>query len=325
MSETNQYLQIATEVLHTESQALLDSASRLDSQKLYQIIRTIAESKGKLVVMGVGKSGHIGAKIAATLSSTGTPSFFLHPTEAMHGDLGVIQHDDVILAISYSGESEELLNVLPHIKRFGNTLITMSKNAQSSLSKMSDLFLDIFVQKEACPLNVAPTTSTTLTLALGDVLAVCLMHYRGFTHENFASFHPGGNLGKRLFVKLKDLMQTTNLPIVDSHTTLKECIPLMSEARLGNLLITHKNKLIAILSDGDLRRALLREDFSLEDAVLKYATKNPKTCNTPDMLAFDALKLIEENKIQILVITDKQDSIQGVIHLHTLITAGIKS
>ena len=145
MSEANQYLQIATEVLHTESQALLDSISRLDSQKLYQIIRTIAESKGKLVVMGVGKSGHIGAKIAATLSSTGTPSFFLHPTEAMHGDLGVIQHDDVILAISYSGESEELLNVLPHIKRFGNTLITMSKNAQSSLSKMSDLFLDIFV------------------------------------------------------------------------------------------------------------------------------------------------------------------------------------
>ena len=325
MSEANQYLQIATEVLHTESQALLDSISRLDSQKLYQIIRTIAESKGKLVVMGVGKSGHIGAKIAATLSSTGTPSFFLHPTEAMHGDLGVIQHDDVILAISYSGDSEELLNVLPHINRFGDALITMSKNAQSSLSKMSDLFLDIFVQKEACPLNAAPTSSTTLTLALGDVLAVCLMHYKGFTHENFASFHPGGSLGKRLFVKLKDLMQTTNLPIVDSHTTLKECIPLMSEARLGNLLITQENKLIAILSDGDLRRALLREDFSLEDAVLKYATKNPKTCNNPDMLAFDALKLIEENKIQILVITDKQDSIQGVIHLHTLITAGIKS
>ena len=189
----------------------------------------------------------------------------------------------------------------------------------------SNLFLNIFVQKEACPLNVAPTSSTTLTLALGDVLAVCLMHYRGFSHEDFASFHPGGSLGKRLFVKLKDLMQTSNLPIVDSRTTLKECIPLMSEARLGNLLITQAGKLIAILSDGDLRRALLREDFSLDDAVLKYATKNPKTCDDPNMLAFDALKMIEANKIQILVITDKQDSIQGVIHLHTLITAGIKS
>lgn len=325
MSKASRYLEIATEVLHTESNALLDSIQRLDSEMLYQIVRTIAESKGKLVVMGVGKSGHIGAKIAATLSSTGTPSFFLHPTEAMHGDLGVIQKEDIILAISYSGESEELLNVLPHLKRFGNTLITMSKNAQSSLSKMSDLFLNIFVQKEACPLNAAPTSSTTLTLALGDVLAVCLMHYRGFSHEDFASFHPGGSLGKRLFVKLKDLMQTSNLPIVDSHTTLKECIPLMSEARLGNLLITQAGKLIAILSDGDLRRALLREDFSLDDAVLKYATKNPKTCDDPNMLAFDALKMIEANKIQILVITDKQDSIQGVIHLHTLITAGIKS
>ena len=274
MSEATHYLEIATEVLHTESKALLDSIQRLDSQALYEIVRTIAESRGKLVVMGVGKSGHIGAKIAATLSSTGTPSFFLHPTEAMHGDLGMIQKEDIVLAISYSGESEELLNVLPHLKRFGNTLITMSKNAQSSLSKMGDLFLDIFVQKEACPLNAAPTSSTTLTLALGDVLAVCLMHYRGFTHENFASFHPGGSLGKRLFVKIKDLMQTSDLPIVDSHTTLKECIPLMTKARLGNLLITQGGKLVAILSDGDLRRALLREDFSLDDEVLKYATQN---------------------------------------------------
>ena len=201
----------------------------------------------------------------------------------------------------------------------------MNQNTQSSLTKIGDLFLDIFVQKEACPLNAAPTSSTTLTLALGDVLAVCLMHYRGFTHENFASFHPGGSLGKRLFVKIKDLMQTSDLPIVDSHTTLKECIPLMTKARLGNLLITQGGKLVAILSDGDLRRALLREDFSLDDEVLKYATQNPKTCNDPNMLAFDALKMIEANKIQILVLTDKQDYIQGVIPLHTLITAGIKS
>ncbi|WP_066386501.1 KpsF/GutQ family sugar-phosphate isomerase [Helicobacter himalayensis] len=319
------FLKIAKGVLETESGALLDSIKRLDSNELEKIVRLIANAKGKLIVIGVGKSGHIGAKISATLSSTGTPSAFLHPTEAMHGDLGMIQKDDVILAISYSGESQELLDVIPHIKRFGNLIITMSKDKNSSLSKMGDFFLNIFVEKEACPLNTAPTSSTTLTLALGDVLAVCLMYYRDFKHDDFASFHPGGSLGKRLFVKIRDLMQTQNLPIIEWDTPLKESIVVMTQARLGNALITKNGKLVAVLSDGDLRRALLKEDFNLEENVLKYATKNPKTCKDADMLAFDALKFIEENKIQILVITDKQDKIQGVIHLHTLISAGIKS
>ncbi|RDU54807.1 KpsF/GutQ family sugar-phosphate isomerase [Helicobacter sp. MIT 00-7814] len=319
------FLKIAKEVLEIESSALLDSMKRLDSSELEKIVKLIANAKGKLIVVGVGKSGHIGAKISATLSSTGTPSAFLHPTEAMHGDLGMIQKDDVILAISYSGESQELLDVIPHIKRFGNPIITMSKDKNSSLSKMGDFFLNIFVEKEACPLNTAPTSSTTLTLALGDVLAVCLMHYRDFKHNDFASFHPGGSLGKRLFVKIRDLMQTQNLPIIEWDTPLKESIVVMTQARLGNALITKNGKLVAVLSDGDLRRALLKEDFNLEENVLKYATKSPKTCKNADMLAFDALKFIEENKIQILVITDEQDKIQGVIHLHTLISAGIKS
>lgn len=319
------YLAIAKSVLEIESNALVDCISRLDSIQLEKIIQAIGASKGKLVITGVGKSGHIGAKIAATLSSTGTPSIFMHPTEAMHGDLGVIQKYDVVLAISYSGESEELLNVIPHIKRLGNTIITMSKDKNSSLSSTSDLFINIFVQKEACPLDSAPTSSTTLTLALGDVLAVCLMHYRNFSQERFASFHPGGSLGKRLFVKVKDVMQTTNLPIIDTHTSLKECIVVMSEARLGNALIVENGKLTAVLSDGDLRRALMQKDFDMQSCALLYATKNPKTCNDPDMLAFEALKMIEENKIQILIITNKQNVIQGVIHLHTLISAGIKS
>lgn len=319
------YLAIAKSVLEIESNALLDSISRLDSIQLEKIIEAIGTSRGKLVITGVGKSGHIGAKIAATLSSTGTPSVFMHPVEAMHGDLGIIQKEDVVLGISYSGESEELLNVIPHIKRLGNTIITMSKNKNSSLSSMSDLFLNIFVQKEACPLDTAPTSSTTLTLALGDVLAVCLMYYRNFSQAHFASFHPGGSLGKRLFVKVKDLMQTTNLPIIDSQTPLRECIVVMSEARLGNALLVENNKLVAVLSDGDLRRALMQKDFDMQAPALLYATKNPKTCNDPNMLAFEALKMIEENKIQILIITNKQNIIQGVIHLHTLISAGIKS
>lgn len=321
----NDYLAIAKSVLEIESSALLDSISRLNSAQLEKIVQVIGTSRGKLVITGVGKSGHIGAKIAATLSSTGTPSIFMHPVEAMHGDLGVIQKDDVVLAISYSGESEELLNVIPHIKRLGNTIITMSKDKNSSLSAMSELFLDIFVQKEACPLQTAPTSSTTLTLALGDVLAVCLMYYRNFSQERFASFHPGGSLGKRLFVRVKDLMQTTNLPIIDSHASLKECIVVMSEARLGNALIVEDGKLVAVLSDGDLRRALMQKDFDMQAHALLYATKNPKTCNDPDILAFEALKIIEHNKIQILIITNKQNIIQGVIHLHTLISAGIKS
>lgn len=319
------FAQIAKEVLEKESQALLDSINHLDSQELKNIVKVIAKAQGKLIVIGVGKSGHIAAKISATLSSTGTPSVFLHPTEAMHGDLGIITQKDVILAISYSGESQELLDVMPHIKSFGNTIITMSKNKESSLSKMGDFFLDISVESEACPLNTAPTSSTTLTLALGDALAVCLMRYRHFTHENFARFHPGGSLGKRLFIKIKDLMQTEDLPIIDHKTSLKEAILIMTQARLGNALITKEDRLIAVLSDGDLRRALLKQDFDIEQEVLAYATQNPKTCKDPNMLAYDALKLIEKNKIQILIITDKQDYIQGVIHLHTLISAGIKS
>ncbi|TLD80781.1 KpsF/GutQ family sugar-phosphate isomerase [Helicobacter sp. MIT 05-5293] len=318
------YLQIAKEVLQTESDALLNGFKNLNAQELERIIECIIACKGKFIVCGVGKSGLVGEKISATLSSTGTPSVFLHPTEAMHGDLGMIQKDDVILAISYSGESEELVNIIPHIKRLGNTIITMSKDSQSTLSKMGDYFLNIAVAKEACPLNIAPTSSTTLTLALGDVLAVCLMKKRGFKEDDFASFHPGGSLGKQLFVKVKDLMQTQNLPLITPDIPLSEAIIIMSEKRLGNAIITQDDKLWGILSDGDLRRAMMHKDFDLHAPVSHYATHNPKACDCPDMLALDALKLMEKNKIQLLIITNKQNHIEGVIHLHTLVSAGIK-
>lgn len=317
------YKEIAQETLKIEAQTLLDSADKIDDvfDKAVEIILTC---KGKLIVTGVGKSGLIGAKMAATFASTGTPSFFLHPTEALHGDLGMISHSDVVIAISYSGESEELSSILPHIKRFNTPLIGMTRDKNSTLGKYSDLVIDVIVNKEACPLGIAPTSSTTLTLALGDALAVCLMRAKNFKKSDFASFHPGGALGKQLFVKVKDLMRVKELPIVKADTKVKDAIFKISEGRLGTVLITdEQNRLLALMSDGDIRRALMNEDFSLEESVLKYATKNPKTIEDENILASEALVIIEEMKIQLLVVTDKHRRVLGVLHIHTLIEKGI--
>ena len=317
------YKTIAQETLEIEAQTLLEASQKIGDE-FDKAVEIILSCKGKLVVSGVGKSGLIGAKMAATFASTGTPSFFLHPTEALHGDLGMIGKDDVVIAISYSGESEELGSILPHIKRFGTPLIGMTKDAHSTLGNYSDVVIKVEIEKEACPLNIAPTSSTTLTLALGDALAVCLMRARDFQKSDFASFHPGGALGKQLFIKVKNLMQTQNLPIISQNAKMKDAILQIGEGRLGTVLIRDENeKLTALLSDGDVRRALLSKDFSLEDEVLKYATKNPMSIDDADMLASDALVLIEEKKIQLLVITDKNKKIQGVLHIHTLIEKGI--
>ena len=317
------YKTIAQETLNIEAQTLLNAAKNINDD-FNKAVETILTCKGKLVVSGVGKSGIIGAKMAATFASTGTPSFFLHPTEALHGDLGMIGREDVVLAISYSGESEELSSILPHMKRFGTPLIGMTRERDSTLGRYSDVVIDVVVQKEACPLNIAPTSSTTLTLALGDALAVALMKARDFKKSDFASFHPGGALGKKLFIKVKNLMQSDNLPIVSQNAKMKDAILKISEGRIGTVLITdEEERLVALMSDGDVRRALLRDDFSLEDDVLKYATCNPMSIDDEEMLASDALVLIEEKKIQLLVITDKTKKIQGVLHIHTLIEKGI--
>ena len=317
------YKQIAKETLEIEAKTLLKASENI-CDDFKDAVELILNCKGKLVVSGVGKSGLIGAKMAATFASTGTPSFFLHPTEALHGDLGMISKDDVVIAISYSGESEELSLILPHIKRFNVPLIGMTKNRNSTLASYSDLVIDILVQKEACPLNIAPTSSTTLTLALGDALAVALMKARDFKKDDFASFHPGGALGKKLFVKVNNLMIKDNLPIISKNRTIKEAILEISKARLGTVLITDEaNKLTALLSDGDIRRALMSDNFSLDDNVLKYATLNPVSIDNEEMLASDALVLIEQKKIQLLVVTDKNKNIKGVLHIHTLIEKGI--
>ncbi len=317
------YREIAQETLQIEADTLLEAKEHIFDE-FDKAVELILSCRGKLIVTGVGKSGLIGAKIAATLASTGTPSFFLHPTEALHGDLGMIGSDDIVLAISYSGESGELSSILPHIKRFDIPLIGMSKNKNSTLGRYSDIHIPIIVQKEACPLGAAPTSSTTLTLALGDALAVCLMKARDFKTEDFASYHPGGALGKRLFVKVKDLMRTRDLPIVSKDATMQDAIVKMSEGRLGTVLIVdEEGRLQALLSDGDVRRALLQEGFELKKNALMYATKNPTTIDDETMLASDALVLIESKKIQLLVITDKERHIKGVLHLHTLIEEGI--
>ncbi len=318
------FKKIAKDVLKLEAKELLDTVDKIDDEMI-KAVELIAGIKGKLIITGVGKSGLIGAKIAATMASTGTSSFFIHPTEALHGDLGMIGKDDAVLAISYSGESEELIKILPHIKRFDIPLIAMARDKNSSLGRYGDVFLPIYVSKEACPLGAAPTTSTTLTLAMGDALSVCLMYKKDFKKEDFASFHPGGSLGKRLFVKVKDLMHTKDLPIVNESTTLKDAVVIMSEGMLGNVLIKDKEgKLLAILSDGDLRRAVMRDDFSMEALAIEYATKNPKVIDDENLLASDALSFVEEFKIQLIAILNDKQQVAGVLHIHDLIEAGIK-
>jgi arabinose-5-phosphate isomerase len=317
------YRAIVKETLKIEADTLMSAAEHI-SDDLDKIVETILACKGKLIVTGVGKSGLIGAKMAATFASTGTPSFFLHPTEAMHGDLGMISKDDVLLAISYSGESEELSSILPHVKRFNIPLIGMTRNSSSTLGSFSDYLLKVEVEKEACPLDIAPTSSTTLTLALGDALAICLMKARNFKKEDFASFHPGGSLGRQLFVKVSDVMRKTELPIINKQTPLKEAIVAISEGRIGTVLLVDDNKhFVGLISDGDIRRALLDESFSLEMPSSTFATLNPKTIDDETMLASDALVLIEKYKIQLLVVVDSEKNILGALHLHDLVEKGI--
>ncbi len=315
---------IVKDVLDIESKELHNVANRL-TDDIDKAVDMIYKTKGKLVIIGVGKSGLVGAKMSATFASTGTSSFFIHPTEALHGDLGAISVDDIVLAISYSGKSDELVALLPHIKRINVPLIGMSSSIDSVLGQNSDAFIDISVTKEACPLNIAPTSSTTITMALGDALAVCLMKKKNFQKEDFASFHPGGTLGKKLFVKIKDIMRTDNLPIVPYGTTIRNAIVKMGEGMLGSVIIIDEHKkLLAILSDGDLRRALSKPNFAIDNDILSISTKNPFTIKDKNMLAVDALSTIEKNKIQLLVVVDKENKISGVVHIHDLIEAGIK-
>jgi len=315
--------ELANEVLDVEASSIL-SLKRNIGESFEKAIDILYNCKGRVIVTGMGKSGIIGKKIAATMSSTGTPSYFLHPAESTHGDSGVITREDVIIAISNSGETQELMNLLPLIKRFGCLMIGMTGNMNSTLAKASDITLDISVEKEACPLGKAPTASTTATLAMGDTLAVCLMEKKGFTKEDFLMFHPSGKLGKGLTYKVKDLMITGDkMPIVSDSESFTSVLNTISEYKLGMaMIIDSSSQLVGVLTDGDIRRTIIKFQNTSDLSVRDVMTLNPKRI-TSDAYAASALNLMEKYSITALAVVDENNIPAGVIHVHDLLRAGV--
>lgn len=324
MTTSLQMLQsLACDVIEMEGQAVLRLKDRIDEQ-FAAACQVILDCQGRVVVTGMGKSGHIGGKIAATLASTGTPSFFVHPGEASHGDLGMMMGGDVVLAISNSGETDELLTILPMIKRLGIPLITMTGNAGSRLSVQADVNLDIGVEKEACPLNLAPTTSTTVTLALGDALAVSLLGVRGFTAEDFARSHPGGKLGRRLLLTVGDLMHLADrIPKVAPDAVLRDVLVEISKKSLGfAAVVDAEDHLLGVYTDGDLRRTL-DQDVSIKEVCVQSVMTVPGASIQAAALAVEALNLMEEKSIFALPVVDSGDRVIGALHMHDLLRAGV--
>jgi len=315
----------ARRVLRVEAQSLLDLAERIN-ENFSQAIELLYQCKGKVVLMGMGKSGLVGRKIASTFASTGTPAFFLHPAEGVNGDFGMLAKEDVIIAISNSGETRELLEVLPLIKRYGNRLVTLTGNAKSTLAKAGDIHLDIRVREEACPLGLAPTASTTATLAMGDALAVALMGKKDFKKEDFAILHPGGTLGKRLLLKVQDLMHGGKaLPMISEKTLMKEAIFEITSKRLGVTGVCNaEGHLVGVITDGDLRRALEKFSDLFNREASEVMTKNPKWIEK-DALAAKGVQRMEEYSItSLFVFNQAGDKVPvGIIHLHDLLKAGV--
>lgn len=310
-------------VIELEAEAVAALAARLDNN-FSNACRFILDGKGRVVVTGMGKSGHIGGKIAATLASTGTPAFFVHPGEAQHGDLGMITPGDVVLAISNSGETTEILTILPIIKRMGVKLIAMTGNTKSSLAQAADAHLDARVEKEACPHNLAPTSSTTATLALGDALAVALLKSRNFTPEDFARSHPGGKLGRRLLLYVRDLMHTgVRIPVVPETATLREALLEMTGKGLGMTgVVGADGKLAGLYTDGDLRRTLNKGADVYNAKIADVMTRNPKTCQA-GQLAAEIVQFMEQHKINALMVVDDERRIVGALNMHDLLRAGV--
>ncbi|EDP5397104.1 KpsF/GutQ family sugar-phosphate isomerase [Campylobacter jejuni] len=309
-------LEIAKEVFEKEAQAILDLATNLD-ENFNQAVNLMLNTKGRCIVSGMGKSGHIGAKIAATLASTGTPSFFIHPGEALHGDLGMLTSEDVLIAISNSGETEEILKIIPAIKKREIPLIVMCGKKNSTLVKQSDIFLNIAVEKEACPLQLAPMSSTTATLVMGDALAAALMKVRNFKPDDFALFHPGGSLGRKLLTKVKDLMVSSNLPIVHPDTEFNDLVDVMTSGKLGLCVVLENEKLVGIITDGDLRRALKASDKPRFDFKAKEIMSiNPKVVDA-DAMASEAEEIMLKHKIKEIVVS-KEDKVVGIIQLYAI-------
>ena len=318
-------LEEARRVIRVEAEALSALADSINGE-FERAVDMIFASHGRVVVTGMGKSGLIGQKIASTMASTGTPAFFLHPAEGIHGDLGMIMKGDVVIAISYSGEVEEVVRIIPIIKRLGASLIVMTGNSASSLARTGDVFLDISVKEEACPLGLAPTASTTATLAMGDALAVALLVKRGFNAEDFALFHPGGTLGKKLLLKVEDLMHKgQSIPLVHSDTLMREALFEMTSKRLGIVGVTDGNgSLAGVITDGDLRRALEKGVDIINMSAGSLMIRNPKRIAASE-LAAKALQRMEQHAITSLFVfnDENDDKPVGIIHLHDLLKAGV--
>lgn len=317
-------IKLAKAVIETEMQAAQQLLNRIDANFVYAV-EAILQCRGRVVVLGMGKSGHIANKIAATLASTGTPAFFVHPGEASHGDLGMITASDVVLALSNSGETDEILTILPLIKRLKVPLIAMTGNPRSRLARESDFHLDVSVEKEACPLGLAPTASTTTSLVMGDALAIALLESRGFTQEDFALSHPGGRLGKRLLLHVVDIMQKDEaIPKVEEDASLTEALVEMSKKGLGMTTVTDKDdRLIGIFTDGDIRRLLDHGTINIQQMKIKDVMhRNCLTINQ-HRLAAEALEMMDSKRINALPVVDEQQRVIGALNMHSLLRAGV--
>ena len=323
MLNAKKIIPLARAVLETEAQAILNLRDRIDDSFI-KACQSLLVCEGRIIVTGIGKSGHIGNKIAATLASTGSPAFFMHPSEASHGDIGVITKKDVVIAISNSGKTEEILAILPVIKLLGVPLISMTGNPNSTLAKLANVNLNISIEKEACTLGLVPTSSTTATLAMGDALAIAVLEARGFTTEDFARSHPGGTLGKRLLLHVDNLMHTGDaIPKVKKGSLLSEALVEMSRKRMGMTTIVNDDGTLAgIFTDGDLRRVL---DKNLDIHTTKVADVMTENCKTIalGMLAVEAVQIMEQHQIMTLVVVDKNHVPIGAIHMHDLLKSGL--
>lgn len=303
----------AARVLIEQARALSYAAQAL-GEEVDQAVAAILGCQGRVIISGMGKSGIVGRKIAATFASTGTRSFFIHPGEAIHGDLGMIAPEDTVILISFSGETDEVIRLLPSLKRFGNKIICLVGHEDSTLARHSDIVLLTPAQRESCPNNLAPTTSTTVTMALGDAVAVALMKARGFQPEHFAEYHPGGSLGRRLLTQVKDVMYTEHLPVVDPTQLLRDCLWEMTRARLGLVLVLNGRQPAGIVTDGDLRRALLADPEAMSQPISQVMTRTPMTISENEKLA-EAERLMQEHKIKALVAVNEQGEVTGILEI----------
>ena len=321
--EQQKLISLGQAVIKTEAAAVSDLLPRID-ENFAKACTYMLHCEGRIVVTGMGKSGHIGNKIAATLASTGSPSFFVHPGEASHGDLGMITSQDVVLAMSNSGETGELVTIVPIIKRLGVPLISMTGNPLSTLAKEADVALDISVAQEACPLGLAPTASTTATLAMGDALAVALLEARDFTEEDFARSHPGGSLGRRLLVHVNDIMHTDDaVPVVNDSASLSEALVVMTDKTLGmTAIVDEQEKLLGIFTDGDLRRTF-EQNIDIRNSQVRDVMRSGCVTVKPGILAAEALQLMQQKKINALLVVDDNDKLVGALNMHDMLRAGV--